>query len=75
MQEQFGGTLWTGLLLNALIFFTLVDYSLKLFWFIEIFPVNERGSYAAVQEVLPVMMKQNSGSIILVAPPIYSRSE
>lgn len=35
--------------------------------------VNARGAYIMVQEVLPHFLKQKSGKIILVAPPIYSR--
>ncbi|TPX35025.1 hypothetical protein SmJEL517_g02444 [Synchytrium microbalum] len=35
--------------------------------------VNVRGYYAAVQAVYPHMIKQKSGRIIGVSPPIYSR--
>ena len=35
--------------------------------------VNIRGAYGAIQSVLPHMLQQKSGRIILVSPPIYSR--
>ncbi|XP_062616616.1 hydroxysteroid dehydrogenase-like protein 2 [Saccostrea cucullata] len=35
--------------------------------------VNVRGAYTMVQEVLPHFLERNSGRIILVSPPIYSR--
>lgn len=35
--------------------------------------VNVRGAYIMIQEVLPHFLKQNSGKILLVCPPIYNR--
>lgn len=35
--------------------------------------VNLRGSYCMIQSVLPHFLKQRSGRILLVSPPIYSR--
>ncbi|KAI8906803.1 short chain dehydrogenase [Gorgonomyces haynaldii] len=35
--------------------------------------VNIHGFYAVVQEILPIFNKQQSGRLIVVSPPIYSR--
>ncbi|KAJ3301600.1 hypothetical protein HDV03_000637 [Kappamyces sp. JEL0829] len=35
--------------------------------------VNARGLYLVVQEILPIMIKQNSGRMLVVSPPVYSR--
>lgn len=35
--------------------------------------VNVRGAYIMVQSVLPRMLEQKFGRILLVAPPIYNR--
>ncbi|KAL4235130.1 hypothetical protein ACF0H5_006768 [Mactra antiquata] len=35
--------------------------------------VNVRGAYSMIQDVVPRMIDQKSGRIVLVAPPIYNR--
>ncbi|XP_041375595.1 hydroxysteroid dehydrogenase-like protein 2 [Gigantopelta aegis] len=37
------------------------------------YDVNVRGAYIMIQEILQYFLKQKSGKILLVSPPIYSR--
>ncbi|CAD5117676.1 unnamed protein product [Dimorphilus gyrociliatus] len=56
---------------GAILWKTVEDTPLKRYDLMN--AVNGRGAYIAVQECMPYFRQQNSGKIILVSQPIYSR--
>ncbi|XP_002733003.1 hydroxysteroid dehydrogenase-like protein 2 [Saccoglossus kowalevskii] len=69
--KQFGKLDYVIYNAGAITWKKVMDTPLKKFDLMH--QVNPRGAYCLVQELLPLFLKQGSGKILLVAPPIYSR--
>lgn len=69
--KQFGSLDFVVYNAGAVKWAQVIDVSMKDFDLLQ--SVNIRGCYATIQEVLPHMLAQKRGRILIVSPPIYSR--
>ncbi len=69
--EQFGGLDFAIYNAGAVMWAKVEDTPVRRFNMLH--EVNLRGSYCMIQSVLPHFLKQKSGKILLVSPPIYNR--